>query len=66
MPEFIRVRFKDSKTEQSIAKPTALDEDAYTVLDEPAVDRNGRLVLPKFASKTKPGQKAVNEKEHGR
>lgn len=60
-PEFIRVRFKDSGTEQSIAKPTAIDEDAYTVLDEDAVDYNGRLIEPQVKSKT--GQKAATTKE---
>lgn len=64
MPEFIRVRFKDSKTEQSIPKPTALDEDAYTVLDEDAVDHNDRVLPPKFPAPSKTGQKATTpEKE---
>lgn len=63
MPEFIRVRFTDSKTEQSIPKPVAVDEDAYTVLDEPAVDHNGRVLAPKVSTKSKSGQKAATEKE---
>lgn len=63
MPEFIRVRWNDSGTEQSIPKPTAIDEDAYTVLDEPATDRNGRVVPSKFPVKNKSGQKAATEKE---
>lgn len=66
MPEFIRIRFQDSKTEQSIAKPTVIDEDAYVVLDEPAEDANGRPLPPKFASTTKPGQTAATEKESSR
>lgn len=64
MSEFIRVRFKDSKTEQSIPKPTALDEDAYTVLDEDAVDHNGRVLAPKLPAPSKPGLKATTEKEN--
>lgn len=50
MPEYIRVRFKDSKTEQSIARPSAIDTDAYEVLEEKATDRNGRLLPPKIAT----------------
>ena len=46
MPEFIRVRFRDSGTEQSIPRPTAIDSDAYEVLDEDAVDRNLRVRPP--------------------
>ena len=46
MPEFIRVRFKDSGTEQSIPKPVAVDEDAYEVLDQAAVDHNLRVLPP--------------------
>lgn len=53
MPEFIRVRFKDSGTEQSIPKPVAADEDAYEVLDEAAVDHNERPLEP--VVKTAPG-----------
>lgn len=63
MPEFIRVRFKDSKTEQTIPAPVAVDEDAYTVLDEDATDHNGRALPPKFPTKSKSGQKAATEKE---
>lgn len=63
MPEFIRVLVKDTKAEQTIAKPSALDEDVYELLDEPAVDRNGRVLPPKFATKSKSGQKAATEKE---
>lgn len=47
-PEFIRVRVKDSGTEQTIAKPPAVDPELYEVLDEPAVDHNGRPLAPKF------------------
>lgn len=64
MPDFIRVRFTDSGTEQSIPRPVALDEDAYTVLDEDAVDHNGRVLDPKFPTKSKSGQKAATEKEN--
>lgn len=65
MPEFIRVKFRDSGTEQSIPRPVALDEDAYEVLDEDAVDHNLRVLPPKFPAKTKTGQKAAIEKENG-
>lgn len=61
MPEFIRVRFKDTGTEQTIAKPSAVDESVYTVLEEDATDYNGRIVPPKF--NTKSGQKAATKKE---
>lgn len=63
MPDFIRVRFKDTGTEQSIPKPTAVDTDAYKVLDEDATDRNGRVLAPKFPAKNKTGQKAATEEE---
>lgn len=63
MSDFIRVRFADSKTEQSIPRPTAIDEDAYVVLDEPATDRNGRLLPPKFPAQNKSGQKAATTKK---
>jgi hypothetical protein len=46
MPEFIRVRVKDSGTEQTIAKPSAVDPEVYEVLDEDAVDYNGRAAAP--------------------
>lgn len=49
MPEFIRVRWNDSGTEQTIPKPVAIDEDAYTVLKDEPTDRNGRPVPPKLA-----------------
>lgn len=49
MPEFIRVRFRDSGTEQSIPTPSAIDSDAYEVLDEPAVDHNERILPPVVA-----------------
>lgn len=67
MPEFIRVRFRDSGTEQSIPRPTAINETAYEVLDKAATDKNGRPVAPKFPAKNKTGQKAANptEKENG-
>ena len=63
MPEFIRVKFKDSGTEQSIPEPVAIDTDAYEVLAEAAVDHNLRVLPPKFPAKTKTGQKATTEKE---
>lgn len=64
MPEFIRVRVKDSGTEQTIAKPSALDTDVYEVLDEPALDHSERPLPPKFPEKkSKSGQSATTEKE---
>lgn len=64
MSDFIRIRFKDSKTEQSVPRPTALDLEAYDVLDEDAVDLNGQPLAPKFPAPSKPGQKATTtEKE---
>ena len=63
MTEFIRVRWNDSGTEQTIPKPTAINKKAYTVLDEEAVDRNGRPVPSKFPVKNKSGQRAATEKE---
>ena len=50
MPEFIRVRFKDSGTEQTIAKPAAIDTSLMEVLDEDALDRNQRPLPPKVKS----------------
>ena len=53
MPEFMRVRFRDSGTEQTIAAPAdpdAIDHDAYEVLDKPAVDHNGRELAPVLPS----------------
>lgn len=46
MSEFIRVRFRDSGTEQSIPTPAAVDNDAYEVLEEDATDHNGRVFDP--------------------
>lgn len=65
MTDFIRVRFRDSGTEQSIPRPTAIDTDAYEVLEADAVDHNLRTIAPKFpARKNKStGQKADTEKE---
>lgn len=63
MPEFIRVRVKDTGTEQTIAKPTAVDPKVYEVLEEDAVDSNGRVLPPRFPEKSKSGQKAATEKE---
>lgn len=48
MPEFIRVRVKETGTEQTIAKPETVDPNVYEVLDEPATDYNGRVLPPKF------------------
>lgn len=63
MPDYIRVKFTDSKTEQTIVKPHAIDEDAYTVLDAEAVDLNGDPLPPKFPATNKSGQKAATQKE---
>lgn len=63
MSEFIRVRFKDTGTEQSVPRPTAVDKDAYTVLREDATDRNGRVLAPKFPAQDKSGQKAATTKK---
>ena len=46
MPEFIRVRFKDSGTEQTIVKPHAIDPEVMEVLDGEAVDHNQRPLPP--------------------
>ena len=62
-PEFIRVRVKDSGTEQTIAKPAAVDPELYEVLNERATDHNGRALPPKFPTKSKPGKPAGPEKE---
>lgn len=51
MPEFIRVRLKDSGTEQTIAKPSAIDPEVYEVLDEDATDHNGRELPPKLVER---------------
>lgn len=61
MTNWIRIRWNDSGTEQSIPEPVVLDKDAYTVLKDDALDHNGRPVPPKFKSKS--GQKAATEKE---
>lgn len=65
MPDFVRVRFKDSGTVQTIAKPAAVDENLFEVLDEPAADGNGRPLPPKFPEKKdkSTGQKAATVKE---
>ena len=63
MPEFIRVRIKDSGTEQTIAAPETVDPEVYDVLKEDAVDSNGRALPPKFPEKSKSGKTAGNEKE---
>ena len=64
MPEFIRIKWNDSGTEDSVPRPVVVDEAAYTVLDEAAVDHNGRPHPPKFPTKSKSGQKAATEKEN--
>lgn len=61
MPEFIRVRVKDSGTEQTIAKPSAVDPDVYEVLDEPATDSNGRVLPPKVAAAPTPDDLTIPE-----
>lgn len=61
-PEFIRVRWSDSGTEQTIARPAAIDKKAFVVLDEDATDVNGQPLPPKLPAK-KSGQKAATEKE---
>ena len=63
MPEFIRVRVKDTGTEQTIAKPSAVDPEVYEVLKQDAVDSNGRVLPPKLPAQSKSGQKAATEKE---
>lgn len=63
MPEYIRVRFNDSGTEQSIAKPHTVDPDRYEVLKKDATDSSGRPLPPEFPVKNKSGQKAATEKE---
>lgn len=54
MTDWIRVRYHDSGTEQSIPKPPAVDSDAYEVLDEDAVDRNLRVLPPVVATAKEP------------
>lgn len=61
MPEFIRVRVKDSGTEQTMAKPEALDPDVYELLDEPTHDRNGHVLPPKFPDQPSAGDPTVAE-----
>lgn len=62
MPEFIRVRVKDSGTEQTIAKPAAVDPKVYEVLDEPTHDRSGHILPPKFPAKKAAAKKAAAKK----
>lgn len=50
MPEYIRVRWADSGTEQTIVKPPAHDQDAFEVLDAEAVNENGDPLPPVVAS----------------
>lgn len=55
MPEYIRVRVKDTGAEHTIAKPSAVAEDVFEVLDEDAADVNGEPLPPKIAdSKPQP------------
>ena len=63
MPDFIRVRIKDSGTEQTIAKPETVDPKVYDVLQEDATDSNGRPLPPKFPEKSKSGKSAGTDKE---
>ena len=46
MPDYIRVRFRDSGTVQTIAKPSAIDPEVMELLDEEATDPNGRPLAP--------------------
>lgn len=71
MPEFLRVKDKTSGHEYTIPS-AALDEDAQTVIDKPAVDATGPLPTKHKTSvgsaggSTKPaGQKAASTKENG-
>lgn len=66
MPEYIRVRVKDTGAEHTIAKPSAVDEGVFEVLDEDAADVNGEPLPPRVPAKSKSGQKAATEKENGR
>ena len=63
MPEFIRVRIKDSRTECTIAKPSALDPERYELLKEDATDSNGRPLPPKFPAKKNKSGREATEKE---
>lgn len=63
MPEFIRVRIKDSGTECTIAKPSAINPKTHEVLDEDATDSNGRPLPPKFPAKKNKSGREATEKE---
>lgn len=63
MPEFIRVRFADSGTEQTIVKPVAHGDEFEVLDDVQAVDENGDPLPPKFPAPNKSGQKAATQKE---
>lgn len=69
MPEFIRVKQKDTKHELTIVA-SAFNEDAYTKLKKPATKADGTplplkpYVAPRsLSSKKSTGQKAADEKE---
>lgn len=61
MPDYIRVRFRDSGTEQTIPRPVAVDEAAYEVLDSDATDRNGRVLPPVVKSAPTAEEQTVAE-----
>lgn len=66
MPEFVRVRDNDTKHEYTVVA-SAVDPEAHTVLDEPALDETEAPLPPKHheskQSSNKSGQKAATEKE---
>lgn len=66
MPEYVRVRDRDSGHELSILQ-SAVHRGNYDVLDEPATRRNGEVLPPKHgkpvAPTKKPGQQADTKKE---
>lgn len=68
LPDYIRVRQKDTGHELSIVA-SAFDREAYTKLKEPATRPDGTPLPPKYAapkslsSKKSDGHKAAPEKE---
>lgn len=67
MPEYVRVRDKDTGHELSVIKST-VPRGNYDVLDEPATRRNGEVLPPKHGKPVtpttkKPGQQADTKKE---
>lgn len=64
MPEFMRVKWRDSGTEQSIPKPgdpDAIDHEAYEVLDGDATDYNGREIDPVLPGEEPPGEPSLDD-----